>query len=389
MNNVDFLIFTDLFKAAYTKCFGHAIKNPMTETESKIFCNKILEQTGLSIGWKSVKNYSFFITDTASGKDENPSAATLDTLARYVLGAPYTTEIQRKNDETHHPYWFHYKEQFHKSSKKYITPKWLSVKVIFVVGIAIIALLIVYFKFIAISKPWQFTDNFHDTNESSMLNRGWIIKSKDAGYWNKRSEKPGLLTLFTLKGDNWPDPAYKPGIKNLLLKQIHSDCFTAEVHLNNFIPKQEWQQAGIILLEDTSFTGKSVRLSLAFNDYFAGEPRPREILVQVITSLGNGFGKPEEVAHKPIIYPDSAVYNPVLIKNLENPALRIEKHGKKFRFLYAGGILENGPFKEVTTQEFDMQPKYIGIFAIKGFTNADNMPVRFTFFRITSDPCSQ
>jgi hypothetical protein len=66
MNDLDHLVFTELFKAAYSKCFGHAIKNPMTETESKIFCNKILERTGLSIGWKSVKNYSFVITDAAS-----------------------------------------------------------------------------------------------------------------------------------------------------------------------------------------------------------------------------------------------------------------------------------------------------------------------------------
>ncbi|HMH20338.1 MAG TPA: hypothetical protein VK563_01110, partial [Puia sp.] len=107
MDDLDFLVFARLFNEAFVNCFGHAIKNPLTETESKIFCNKILEQTGLSIGWKSVKNYSFFILDKAGSK-ENPSVATLDTLARYVLGAPYTTEIQRKNDESHFPYWFLY-----------------------------------------------------------------------------------------------------------------------------------------------------------------------------------------------------------------------------------------------------------------------------------------
>jgi hypothetical protein len=106
MNELDFLVFTDLFKAAYEKCFAQAIKNPMTETESKVFCNKVLEQTGLSIGWKSIKNYSFFIIDANSAKSENPSVATLDTLSRYVLSAPYTNEIQRKNNEGHHPLVF-------------------------------------------------------------------------------------------------------------------------------------------------------------------------------------------------------------------------------------------------------------------------------------------
>jgi len=106
MDNLDNLTFAALFKEAYAKCFGPAIKNPLTETESKIFCNKILELTGLSVGWKSAKNYSIFIMDAETGKQENPSAATLDTFARYVLGAPYTTEIQRKNNENHYPYWF-------------------------------------------------------------------------------------------------------------------------------------------------------------------------------------------------------------------------------------------------------------------------------------------
>lgn len=106
MNNSDSLAFAALFKEAYLKCFGQVLENPISETESKLFCNQVLEQTGLSIGWKSVKNYSFFVIEPKSSKSENPSIATLDTLARYVLRAPYTTEIKRKNDESHFPYWF-------------------------------------------------------------------------------------------------------------------------------------------------------------------------------------------------------------------------------------------------------------------------------------------
>ena len=75
------------------------------------------------------------------------------------------------------------------------------------------------------------------------------------------------------------------------------------------------------------------------------------------------------------------------MKNLKNSALRIEKRGNKFRFLYSSGVNENGAFGEIVTREFDMNPKYIGIFALKGFTNAAVVPVRFKFFRITSDPC--
>ena len=360
----------------------------MTETESKIFCNKILDLTGLSIGWKSVKNYSFFVMDATAGKKENPSVATLDTIARYVLAAPYTTEIQRKDNEAHYPYWFLYREKFQipaATAKK--SRKWGAGLVVLLIGIAVIILLAVYFKFIMSSAHAQFSDDFHNLTEQSILDRGWIVKSKDNVYWNKRGEAPGVLSLYTLNGDNWPDPNSKPGIKNLLLRPIASDCFTAEVHMRDFIPRQEWQQAGVLLLEDTTFAGKSIRLSLAFNDNFGGMKMSREILVQAITSLGNGFGKPEEIAHKPVFYIDSTKNTSLLVQNLKNTALRIEKHGNKYRFLYAGGNIENGAFKEVASQEFEMNPKYIGIFAIRGFTKSANVPVKFTFFKITGEPC--
>ncbi|HTD99168.1 MAG TPA: hypothetical protein VK668_07755 [Mucilaginibacter sp.] len=390
MNNSDSLAFAALFKEAYLKCFGQAFENPISETESKLLCNQVLDQTGLSIGWKSVKNYSFFIVGNTTTKPENPSVATLDTLARYVLKAPYTTEIKRKNDESHHPYWFLYKEQFNKSVKKTPFKKLPSLAFIGAMIFVLITVSGIYFELTHAKKPAEFSDDFKSVSDTALTDRDWLLKNPDTAFWNKKGEQPGQLTLYTLKGDNWPDPANRPAVKNLLLRPIPYDCFTAEIHLNNFIPQQEWQQAGILLLEDTTLTGKSIRLSVAYNDFFGGYPKPKEILIQAITSLGNGFGKPEEIAHQPIIYIDSIKSNPALIKNLQNSALRIEKHGKKFRFLYAGGQSENGAFKEVVSQEFDMQPKYIGIFAIKGFVNGSaEIPARFTFFRITGEACGQ
>jgi hypothetical protein len=391
MNNPDTLAFAALFKEAYLRCFGQALQNPLSETESKLLCNQVLEQTGLSIGWKSVKNYSFFILDNQASKSENPSVATLDTLARYVLRAPYTTEIKRKNEESHYPYWFLYKEQFNRSQKNNTPKKILSRRLLAVIILVLTVTPFIIINFTHHSKgAKEFTDDFRSVSGNALEARDWFVKNIDEAYWNKRADKPGQLSLFTLSGDNWPDPHNQPGIRNLLLRVIPYDCFTAEIHLNNFIPSQEWQQAGILLLEDTTFTGKSIRLSVAFNDNFGGYLNHKEILIQAITSLGNGFGKPEEIAHHHIIYLDSLSQNPGLIKNLQNSALRIEKHGKKFRFLYAGGERENSAFKEVASQEFDMVPKYIGIFAIKGFAgNSAAIPANFTYFRITGDPCGQ
>jgi hypothetical protein len=387
MTNSDTRAFAALFKDAYLKCFGQALESPLSETESKLFCNHVLDRTGLSIGWKSVKNYSFFIIDDKNAKTENPSAATLDTLARFVLGAPYTTEIQRKNDESHYPYWFLYKEKFNRAPATTDTSIWrpLALMILGAVGVII---MFIFWVNINQENGNEFTDNFKHVSGSAMAKNGWFVKHKNEAYWNKNNVTPGQLTLYTLKGDNWPDPANKQDIENLLLRPIPYDCFTAEVHLGNFIPQQEWQQAGILLLEDTTLAGKSIRLSIAYNDYFAGSRQPKEIYIQAVSSLGHGFGKPEEFAHKPITYTDSIKTNPVQIKMLQHSALRIEKQGKKFRFLFSDGITENTAFKEVVSQDFDMQPKYIGIFAIRGFKDsAAAIPVHFTFFRIAEKPC--
>lgn len=120
MNNADFLAFPALFKEACFKCFGYPLKDPLTETESKLFYNQIFEHTGLTIGWESIKNYSFFVVDDSPGKQEIPSVATLDTLSRYVLKAPYTTEIERNKNEKHYPYWVRYKEQFYRRRRRLI-----------------------------------------------------------------------------------------------------------------------------------------------------------------------------------------------------------------------------------------------------------------------------
>jgi hypothetical protein len=386
MNESDNRAFAALFKDAYFKCFGEALKEPMTETESKLFCNKVLERTGLSIGWKSVKNYSFYILDNKSAKAENPSVATLDTLSRYVMDAPRTTEIDRKNNESHHPYWYLYKGKPKHSSLLNAT-NWRSVT-LFALGILVMAVVFVVWLQVRPVNSTVFSDNFLHLSDDALAKNDWLVIDKDSVYWNKRDANTGQLTLYTLKGDNWPDPANKQGIKNLLLRRIPDDCFTVEVHFNNFIPQQEWQQAGILLLEDTTLKGKSIRLSLAFNDFFGGFPRPKEILVQAITSEGNGFSKPEEVAHKTIAYADSIKLNPIQMQMLQHGALRIEKRGNKFRYLYSGGIADNTAFKEVANQEFNMYPRYIGIFAIKGFKDSTTtIPVHFTFFRIAGSPC--
>ena len=101
--------FARLFRDAYRKCFSSPFTAPLTETESHRLSVEIAESTGLEIGWKSLKNYSSYLMGR-SGRVENPSIATLDTLARYLAGAPPTDEARRRANERHYPYWFRYRD---------------------------------------------------------------------------------------------------------------------------------------------------------------------------------------------------------------------------------------------------------------------------------------
>jgi hypothetical protein len=390
MNDLDSLAFASLFRDAYEKCFGYPLTQPLSETESKLFYNRLFDSTGLVVGWKSLKNYSSFIMDGSQGKGENPSVATLDSLARYVTDAPYSSETERKEKENHYPYWFGYKEKFHRELTKEPVQKkrgrWFPLT-LSGAGLLVIVLFIIL-TLTRRKPPEIFIDNFHDLPGASSDNRGWFVQSPDSVFWKRRGENANRLTLFTLRGDNWPNASETLGIRNLVLRKISKNCFEAEVHFAGFFPNQNWQQAGILLLEDTNFTGKSIRLSVAYNDFFGGYTKPKEIIIQAITYSGKGYGEPEEIAHQPILYIDSIHQNPSLIQNLQHNSLKIEKEGKKFRFLYAGGSVPNPAFKEVITHEFDMHPRFIGIFAMKGFVDsASEIPVQVSFFRLKENDC--
>lgn len=386
MNDLDNAVFTELFKKASQDCFGHPITEPLSETESKLLSNKIFDQTGLIIGAKSIKNYSFFVLRVSDAKEENPSMATLDTLARYVLKAPYTDEVQRKNTESHYPYWFQFKDQFIKAAQTEVKPKRKIPRITVPLLVTLIAFLSLFLWVSRKPHAAAVTEDFHTIAEDSLFNHGWFVQEKEAAYWNRRGEKPGHLTLFTLKGDNWPDSSIIPGIKNLLLRKITADCFTIEVRLADFIPLQNWQQAGILLLEDTSFEGKSMRISIVHNSYFGGYAKKPEILVQAITSMGKN-SKPEEIIHKTLFTledPDDSL----VTRNLRQSALRIEKHGHTFRLLYTVSPVENFAFTEAVKQEFSMKPKYAGIFAMKGqVDSAAIIPASFRSFNFTPLDC--
>lgn len=385
--------FSSLFKEAFKKCFRTELSVPLSETECKHFSNEIFQDTGLVIGAKSLKNYASYVLQPSESKKEKPSVATLDTLARYVLGAPYTDEIKRKEKESHYPYWFQYRNsnagepnptETITASKPFFrnTKLWVAVSIIFLAISAASA-----FHFLLPKEQYKFADNFSSVEEDSLKNKGWFLKSEEKGWWKRRGEFPAHLCLFTLPGDNWADSVHAPLIKNLLLRKMNSDCFTAEVHLEDFVPMRRWQQAGILLMEDTGLYAKCLRLSFAYNDFFGGYSKPKEIIVQGICSEGNEANHPEEIIHFPLFSIEQG-QETLVSNNLKKSALRIEKDGNRYRFLYAAGQAENFAFKEISGKEVDIQPRYIGLFALQGFTDDTNyLPAKFSYFSLMGKQC--
>ena len=417
LRELDAHAFEALFRDACRKCFASASTVPLTETESHRLSVEIAESTGLEIGWKSLKNYSQFLFGKTT-RAENPSVPTLDTLARYVAGAPPTDEERRRTRERHYPYWFRYRDALRRAAPEQPADGANEVREEIPEGsdapspnpptptsasgrrTALLAVAVVVGLAVAVALPFiadrrhsagsaLFTDEFDDIAAPTLAMHGWSVQSLDSAHWAQRGTKSGHLTLFTLEGDNWPQPGQEPVIRNLLVRRLPSDCFVVDVRLTAFFPQQNWQQAGILLLEDTTFAGRSARLSVGYNDFSGGFPQTREVIVQAITSLGRSSGKPEEIVHRRL-FEVNATTEALVRQNLESSALRIEKRGAHLRLLYSAGPMKNAPFKEVGGTDFDFRPTYVAVFAIKGFVSQSNeVPVYVDAFSQSALACSQ
>ena len=390
MTEQDRTIFVTLFRETCQKAFGFPLGSVLTEADCKLLSNKIFESTGLVIGAKSLKNYSSFIV--TSSRTENPSVATLDTLARYVLDAPHTDEVLRKDTESHYPYWFQYRSRFSATlpgnNLIRANRKTAAVSLIVILG-----LILVYYAikaFIQTPPGGSFVDNFNTVSADSLKKRGWIIRSVDTTWLKKANERPGHLALFTIRGDNWPDNNNSAVIKNLVMRRIIYDCFTVETHITNFFPHENWQQAGLLLSEDSTLSGNMIRLSISYNDFFGGYKRPPEIIIQAVSSLpGDPQSKPEEIAHYSLknIEPGQ---EDLVRSNLAITALKIEKKNNHFRFLYSAGPVESFAFREVVSGDFNINPRYVGIFAIQGWANnAGIIPAYFDSFMSAGISCGK
>lgn len=386
-------VFASLFREACEKGLSKPLEEALTEPEAKRLSDDIQERTGLVIGWKSIKNFSLYVTQGPGKKQENPSISTLDTLTRYVLNAPATDELKRKTAENQYSYWYHYRSRFSNKfpeGKVSNSNRRKTLTIVSVVLLIAFAAVFIYSIVRSRDNNATFLDNFGSTHADSLTRNGWRLKNPDMYYWQKRDEVAGHLTLYTLLGDNWPDQSTSKGISNLLTRKIDSDCFSTEIHVTDFVPYQNWQQVGILLSEDSLINGKALRLSLGYNNFFGGFKRPPEIIIQVVGSSAlSEISKPEEIAHVALFSGD-VTKDSLIRNNLLKSALKIEKRGNEFRFLYAIGKMERFAFKEAAHRDFNISPKYVAIFAMQGLADSEN-PVAASFdsFNIIGLDCNK
>jgi len=423
---LDVHAFARLFEEVCEKCFARAQRVPLTETECHHLSVEIAESTGREIGWKSLKNYSQFVFDPSLARRENPSAATLETLARYAAGVSGEDDSVRAKGERHYPYWFRFQEALRRTEGEAPSPTLTDpalptegappasrgeppvslpnatsssrqhpararlpaggVALLVLIGLALVATAIMRGRRSS-EGGRTFVDEFQDVGDDALAARGWWVQAVDSAHWSRRAAEAGTLTLFTLAGDNWPQPGTPPRIANLVLRRSPPGCFIAEVRFTSFVPTQNWQQAGLLILEDTAFVGRSVRLSIGYNDFSAGFPGAREIIAQGVASLGQSFNKPEELVHQRLFTIEPGQERAVA-DNLASAAVRIERRRHGVRLLYSAGPLGNAAFKEIAAREFDFEPAFIGIFALKGFVDGvEDLPVRVNDYRETAERC--
>lgn len=84
----------------------------------------------------------------------------------------------------------------------------------------------------------EIEESFHLLDDKSLSDRGWFVLSKEKEYWDKWDKILDQLTLFTLKGDNWPTKELGPKVDNVLCRKTHKGNFSAEVHFFDFVPME-------------------------------------------------------------------------------------------------------------------------------------------------------
>lgn len=227
-------------------------------------------------------------------------------------------------------------------------------------------------------KYWE--EPFEDVSVAGLNSRGWEIVDYDSVAFSKQL-RPGHLTLYTLRGDYWVVPSDSPKITNLLLRKVDSEHFKVSVRIDSFNPYQDYQQAGIILLDKNKTRTHNIR----FTFFCCATCTSSQQGLQIIK---REHGTAYE-AYKGLKEWPRGQTNPHKTQTIW---LQIAVSKKIFRFFYHGSE-EFASFSEIAEIDFDFEPCYVAIGAFRGLrdstknlNNSEAIPAFFDYVKVEPLP---
>jgi hypothetical protein len=192
--------------------------------------------------------------------------------------------------------------------------------------------------------------------------------------------KDGLLWTSTIAGDVW---GTCPAPMGFVLAVPGSDTdFIVTTYVDSLVPRRNFQQAGLIVLEDSD---NYVRLTMAASNLPWGEGgnKIERVIVQGVSERGGTVGDVQHILGTHVDE-QAADRRP----KGERAALRIERHGTLWKFSYSFGRwsssetrfeskFEDGSQANTDTFANGLKPKWVGILAFKGFSpcvSVDQIP---------------
>lgn len=208
---------------------------------------------------------------------------------------------------------------------------------------------------LSIPEMRDFEEHFDDTSLEGLKKNDWEFSDFDSSLWFPQNRR-GLLTLRTSRGDYWFTPPDTPVIHNLLVKKLPDcSCFKLTFKISEFHPNENFQQIGVIFLNET---------------------RDRDHNIRVTTAVGGASQKLQVIKRDHAL----AYEQSFILRNIDtDPVLDslwivVEKRDKEFEFFY-NLRNEYGPFASFAKMSFDFEPAYIGLGAFNGIRQHDFGPL--------------
>ena len=227
----------------------------------------------------------------------------------------------------------------------------------FVIGI-VLALTLITYLFSNFKKPFLFRDDFNFNSIADLKTRGWEIIDFDSSLFFPQDT--GVLTLRSSRGDYWVQAGDTPKINNVILMKIPDlNCFevTTKFQFHNNI--ENWQQCGIIFLNESLCRTNNIRATYMCRDQNAEINRG----FQVIVNDHGEVTQPQKFGMEGIRKYDTTNYNFYL---------RVIKNDSDYSILTH---VDDYGFEPRFNAEFHFKPRYIALVAFNAQRDSPNGPL--------------